>query len=378
MARSEKIVCASCGRPRPESEFFKMRDGSPCPECKECLLSGVDNSDPATFEPLLERFDVPYLPRRWAEIANREYSKSPRTFGPMSVFGKYLRLMRMSQYSGYRYADGPALCAQAPSDDGKSPAVPRSEALAGGAGFAGDAFTENARAEADLSRSLTDEDRSYLLRKWGASYTPAEWVRMEDMYSRYSSEYDLSVDREEVLRKLCRTSLKMDQALDADDMLGYKGLAQVFESLRKSCSFTESQRRDDRAGQVSSVGQLVALCEREGGAIPQMPDPDEYPQDKIDLTINDFKQYSVSLLRNEPNISGLIEAYVAKLDEADERNRKMMESIDGMRSQPNVEPDPSTVTLYGADPEDDTSQHFTPEEYEKIMALMRRDDDGTE
>lgn len=86
----------------------------------------------------------------------------------------------------------------------------------------------------------------------------------------------------------------------------------------------EVQNKEDRTGCVDSIGQLVMLCERDGGIIEQMPDPDDYPQDKIDLTIADIKRYSVSLLRNEPNISGLIESYVHKLEEADARTKALM------------------------------------------------------
>ena len=40
---------------------------------------------------------------------------------------------------------------------------------------------------------------------------------METMYNRYANEYDMNVDREEVLKKMCKTSLKMDEALDAGE-----------------------------------------------------------------------------------------------------------------------------------------------------------------
>ena len=153
---------------------------------------------------------------------------------------------------------------------------------------------------------------------------------MESMYNRYCAEYDMSVDREETLKKLCKTSIKMDEALDADDTLGYKSLSQVFDSLRKTGRFTDQQNKQDRTDLVDSVGRLVQLCERDGGIIEQMPDPEEYPQDKIDVTINNFKQYSVNLLRNEPNIAGLIETYIARLEEADSKTKRFMETMGNM------------------------------------------------
>ena len=48
---------------------------------------------------------------------------------------------------------------------------------------------------------------------------------MEKMYQNYANEYDINVDREEVLKKMCKISLKMDLALDANDVTGYKKAA---------------------------------------------------------------------------------------------------------------------------------------------------------
>ena len=138
------------------------------------------------------------------------------------------------------------------------------------------------------------------------------------MYKRYSNEYELNVDREEVLKKMCKTSLKMDEALDTGDVNGYKSLATVFDQLRKSGKFTEAQNKEDKQRYLDSIGELIALCEREGGSIEQLPDPDEYPQDKIDLTIRDLKSYTYGLVTNELGLGDLIESYIEKLEKAEQ------------------------------------------------------------
>lgn len=142
---------------------------------------------------------------------------------------------------------------------------------------------------------------------------------METTYHKYSQEYDLNVDREEVLKKMCKTSLKMDEALDAGDVTGYKNLAAVFDQLRKSGKFTEAQNKEDRQQVLSSIGELVALCEQEGGIIHALPqyDPDQYPQDKIDFTLKDLKSYTYSLVSNELGLGDLIESYIEKLEQAE-------------------------------------------------------------
>ena len=142
---------------------------------------------------------------------------------------------------------------------------------------------------------------------------------METMYSKYAQEYELNTDREEVLKQICKTSLKMNECLDVGDLTGYKNLATVFDQLRKGGKFTEAQNTEDRQQVLSSIGELVQLCEQEGGIIPNLPqfDPDQYPQDKIDFTIKDLKAYNYALVSEELGLGDLIESYIEKLEKAE-------------------------------------------------------------
>ena len=85
------------------------------------------------------------------------------------------------------------------------------------------------RNDETVLNTLTPEDQQYLIAKWGAYYTPSQWVRMERMYNEYAQEYELSVDRAETLRKICATSVKMDEALEQGDVNSYRALAGVFD-----------------------------------------------------------------------------------------------------------------------------------------------------
>lgn len=380
MSSTERKVCSKCGRTKIVDEFFSYKSGEKCEMCKDCLLEHVDNSDPDTFLWILEKFDVPYVERLWVETANKEYAKNPGAFGPKSVFGKYMRNMKMAQYKNYTWADSEALNAtnaSKPTPEMEASLKARLDAgeitqaqydtLSGtakskSAGEARKLYTEKFEIQRSIDESLTDDDRKYLMNKWGTAYTSDEWLRMEDLYTRYAAEYDMNVDREETLKKICKTSVKMDEALDSDNMLDYKNLSQVLDSLRKSGRFTEAQNKEDKTGMVDSIGQLVQLCERDGGIIEQFPDPEDYPRDKIDLTINDFKQYAVNLLRNEPNISGLIESYVAKLEEADSKTQRLLDSVSN--GSKNLD-DP-----FGYSSLDDEEEPFTDEDAQRIKAMM--------
>ena len=149
---------------------------------------------------------------------------------------------------------------------------------------------------------------------------------MEETYTKYANEYELNVDRELTLKQICKLELKMDQALDVGDASTYKSLQSSYDALRKSSKFTEVQNKEGQTRYLDSIGELVQFCEREGGLITQLPDPDEYPQDKIDFTIKDMKAYVRSLVTGELGLGDLIESYIKKLEDAEAEKQKSLDA----------------------------------------------------
>lgn len=341
-----KIVCVKCGREKNETEFFKLKTGNRDDMCKSCLTMHIDNRQPDTFMWILEKFDVPYIEKVWIQQVNKIYQKNPSKFGPGSVIGQYIRIMNMKQYEDYHFADSDRLnfedqktqlAAQAKRQDFTSEEELRgmlergeiteaeyqtrsfetpSSDLNVSANFIPDAAIDESVIQAQLS----NEDISYLTSKWGLLYKPSEWVFMEKMYQQYANDYDLTVDRENTLKMVCKVYLKMDQALDIGDAKQYKELAATYDQLRKSGKFTDAQNKEEQQRYLDSIGELVALVEREGGPIVEFVDPDEYPQDKIDFTLNDLKSYNRNLAVNELNLGDLIETYIQKLEQREQES----------------------------------------------------------
>lgn len=169
--------------------------------------------------------------------------------------------------------------------------------------------------EAKITESLTEDDIKYLSLKWGLLYKPSEWVKMEELYQKYAADYELSTDREQVLKNICKTDLKMNQALDVGDIKTFKDLQGANDMLRKSGRFTDSQKQEEKKRDIDSIGELVAFVESKGGIIPRKDDPINAPQDKIDFIINDMKNYTDNLVKNELGLGNLIESYIKKLEE---------------------------------------------------------------
>ena len=70
---------------------------------------------------------------------------------------------------------------------------------------------------------------------------------------------------------------------------GFQKMQRAYDSLMKSGRFTAAQNKEEGGEYVDSVGELVAICEREG-FIPRYY-TDE-PQDKVDRTLQDLEQYT--------------------------------------------------------------------------------------
>nr|DAN84857.1 MAG TPA: hypothetical protein [Caudoviricetes sp.] len=347
-----KIICKKCGRERAATKFFKKKTKERIDICVDCLTMYIDNYDYTTFSWILEMFDIPYIKNVWIKMANDIYLKNPAKFSNRSVIGKYIRTMNMKQYADYCFADSDklnmaqemakerreatvdkdyVLQLQKELEEGKiskaqydtlSPETPSSidkeeeEFIA----LKEEAIKpiQQGADEGEIRKQLTDEEYQYLLMKWGYLYQPSQLVQMEKLYNKYANEYELNVDREDTLKKICKTSLKMDEALDVGDTQAYQKLASVYDQLRKAGKFTEVQNKEEQERYLDSVGELVALCEREGGPIKEFVDPDEYPQDKVDFTIKDLKSYNYNLATNELNLSDLIQTYIDKLDKAEQ------------------------------------------------------------
>jgi hypothetical protein len=71
-----------------------------------------------------------------------------------------------------------------------------------------DYFAEQSGTE-EIDYDLTDEDRTYLRLKWGKTYKPEEWIRLEQLYEEMMASYDIQgAGHIDTLKLVCKTSLK--------------------------------------------------------------------------------------------------------------------------------------------------------------------------
>lgn len=342
-------LCQKCGKMLDEdTQFYTYKNGEKTEMCKKCLTMHIDNWDPSTYLWLLEKMDVPYVPVEWDVLRDRAFAKNPNLNG-MSVFGKYLSKMKLKQWKNYGWADSDRL--QALNEEKRSAQEAERAAFDAEikekfeAGEISEAeyktmvsaqtqheeyvnapimqpnttmdryYDENTSiVNSQLDNSvaqLTNDDKIYLAMKWGALYKPQEWIELERSYEEMTNSFDIQdADTINTLILICKTNLKMNQALDCGDIEGFQKLSKVSESLRKSAKFTAAQNKEEKNDYVDCVGELVAMCEREG-YIPRFET--DIPQDKVDLTLKDMENYLYKLVTQDLGFGQQIEDALKKI-----------------------------------------------------------------
>lgn len=101
---------------------------------------------------------------------------------------------------------------------------------------------------------------------------------------------------------------------------GFQKMSRVYDSLMKSGNFTAKQNKEEAGEAVDSVGELVAMCEREG-FIPRYYT--DGPQDKVDRTLQDLQGYTRSLVMDEMNLGNMIENAMKQIVEDKTREAQL-------------------------------------------------------
>ena len=357
----ESYYCEKCNRTMNADQFYssnnleKYSEGK-LRQCKKCITMHVDNFNPDTYLWILQECDVPYVPDEWNKLL-QSYAKDKSKLTGTTILGRYLSKMKLKQWREYRWKDTEFLqevankkieetmkrqgyeaaeIAQAiatstipvPQGPLEQPIYKEENPfLASGDE---DYFDNVSGGTDDFIDDLTEEDRTYLRLKWGKTYKPEEWIRLEQLYEEMMASYDVQgAGHIDTLKLVCKTSLKANQLIDIGDIEGFQKMSKVYDSLMKSGKFTAAQNKAESGEFIDSIGELVALCEREG-FIPRYY-IDE-PNDKVDRTLQDLQNYTRDLINEETNLSSMIEHALREI-EKDKENEARLESDDGTEDE---------------------------------------------
>ena len=346
--------CEKCGRTMNEDQFYTSRNlekypnGGKMRQCKKCMTLHVDNWDPETFKPILQDVDVPYIKDEWDGLLQK-YGQDPSKLTGMTILGRYLAKMKLKQYNMYYWKDTEKLAEEA---------LQKKRNLMRAAGYSGEEIEENLALDrtpqkpegldvnhgeelksleedldSGLADDLTEEDKTYLRLKWGRGYRPEEWVKMEQLYEDMMASYDIQgAGHRDTLIMICKASLKANQLIDIGDVEGFQKISKVYDSLMKSGKFTAAQNKGESGEFIDSIGELVAICEKEG-FIPRYYT--DGPADKVDRTLEDLQSYTKRLVTEEMNLGNMIESSMKEI--MMDKEREMNSSADDLEEDDSFE-----------------------------------------
>lgn len=350
--------CEKCRKTQNESEFYSSNNTEKYPDgrlhqCKKCITMHVDNWDPNTYLWIIQECDVPYVPEEWNKLL-ATYGRDRSRVTGTTILGRYLSKMKLKQWRDYRWKDSAFLQeladkrtkeamekagydiqeitkaleeARVPIPEGElvpPPPPPETQDCDVPEDYFGQ--INSSPEDESIVTDLTDEDRTYLRLKWGKSYRPEEWVRLEQLYEEMMNSYDIqTAGHIDTLILLCKTSLKANQLLDIADIDGAQKMMKMYDQLMKSGKFTAAQNKAEQGEYVDSVGELVAICEKDGFIPKYYVDG---PQDKVDRVIQDMQQYTHDLITEEVGLGPLIERAIQQIEEEKDSLLKNTGKID--------------------------------------------------
>ena len=340
----QQYYCKKCNKTMSAEQFYGTTNLEKYPEgkldqCKKCVSMHVDNWNPDTYLWILQECDVPYVPDEWSKLLET-YARDPSKVTGVTILGRYLSKMKLKQFKDYRWKDTSFLQELADSkleqtmkrqgysaaeitmaQEAKKVIIPedgfKEPVYAPPPDYVEDYFAQQSGAN-EIEIDLTDEDRTYLLLKWGKAYKPEEWVKLEQLYEEMMNSYDIQgAGHIDTLKLICKTSLKANQLIDMGDIEGYQKMSKVYNELMKSGKFTAAQNKAESGEFVDSIGELIEMCEKEG-YIERFYI--ETPNDRVDMTIQDMQRYTRTLIEEETNLTLMVEKALRENAKEDENS----------------------------------------------------------
>lgn len=398
----QMYYCEKCNRTMAAEQFYTSNNLEKYPndgklnQCKKCLTMHVDNWNPDTYLWILQEIDVPYVPEEWNKLLAK-YGQDKRKLTGLSILGRYLSKMKLKQYNSYRWEHTEHLQNIAnkkieetmlrsgydreqidealmkatftvPEGELTAPVIVSNDPVDD---LAAD-FTIGQQVEDSLVSDLTDEDRTYLCLKWGKTYRPDEWVRLEELYMQMINSYDIQAAGDiNTLKLACKSSLKANQLLDLGDIDGAQKATKMYETMMKAGKWT-AQQHDETTDAIDSIGELVAICERDG-FIPKYFV--EGPKDKADRVLQDMQKYTKDLIENESGLSIMMERALKQIDDEEARIKAAAEAGDDADEEAMFNYDKPVFELEDYEEFKEFGAELSAEDEEYMLSLLEGDEE---
>lgn len=269
--------CAKCGKLTETLPSNNPIVGAVCPECLAQQIN-TKNLEQANF--FCRTWNVPFKPELWVELSDRLGSSN-------TIFAAYLEHWQTTA------EDVPVMWAE---------------------GRTKDLWTElNAEWErcntfAELLANVEPIKDRFMRRakiKWGGDYTFEEYTQLDSLLVSTLRAGDITNPLQiDAIKKACRISIQLDQAILAGDAKSIKDLTSAYSTFTKTAQIDDviAASNKDVISTVSDLGDYIEQC---GG---QFKYYDNVPRDVVDKTIADLKEYIRVLVEDCTGLSATLES----------------------------------------------------------------------
>jgi len=317
---AEKKKCSNCQRERPLKEFWKSNNLEMYPGdgkvdlCRLCLTKGVkDLNDWAGVREICKVLDYPFIQSKWDDVVKKMRENAERydistekkkRETIRKTIGDYARIMKLGKYMKMTYEDSDEIVTLVADATDIAVEQKRKEK---------EQELEEVR-EASMG-SFSIEERAFLMAKWRTTDLE-DMLWLENYYLSMMEDFEITTtSHKDYLRKICKISLNLDKAIEANDGDNIKILRATYSAFMKEGNFTEQQANKDKSNFVSSFGELAAFLEVEG--FVEMIDL-TFPRDMVDRTIGNLNSYIRDLVLNESGLADLLESTIQLMNAPDE------------------------------------------------------------
>jgi hypothetical protein len=155
--------------------------------------------------------------------------------------------------------------------------------------------------------------------------------------------------------------------LDLGDIDGAQKATKMYESMMKAGKWTAQQNKEEGNDAIDSIGELVAICERDG-FIPKYFS--EGPKDKADRVLQDMKIYTKDLIESETGLTTKMERALVQIEEEEARIKAAAEMGDDAEEEAMFNYDKPVFEIEDFEEFKDFEMGLTEEDEEYIMNLL--------
>lgn len=279
--------CAKCGQLK---ETLPSNNPIVGEVCLDCLAQNINSKNLEQANFFCRTWNIPFKPELWVELSER-LGSSP------AIFDAYLEHWRPEP-------DVPVMWAEGRTKDLWAEL---------------NAEWERCNTFAELLAAVEPIKERFMRRakiKWGGDYSFEEYTQLDSLLVSTLRAGDITNPLQiDAIKKACRISIQLDQAILCGDAKAIKDLTSAYSTFTKTAQIDEviQTSNKDVISTVSDLGDYIEQC---GG---QFKYYDGVSRDVVDKTIADLKEYIRVLVQDCTGLSATLEsisrAYAQKVEE---------------------------------------------------------------